>query len=206
MRTVQSSYERLEGQAEAGQFDDSYNEILDLSEQEAANNASVMNVLDGLTPEPTGSPADSIQKWMIEFLNSVSSDLLARWRGALFSLNPENPDAARHFCTSAREVITQILEIKAQDAEVFSLLPECERTERGNPTRRAKIRFFLHRRQLFDEHLEEFVERDIEGVVQLFRVFNDGTHGSAGTFDYQQLTAIRKRVEDGIAFLSKIVG
>ena len=38
--------------------------------------------------------------------------------------------------------------------------------------------------------------------MQLFRIFNDGTHGLAGTFDFLQLNAIKKRVEDGIMFLA----
>lgn len=96
------------------------------------------------------------------------------------------------------EIITQILEIKAPDADVFALLPSCETTDRGNPTRRSKIKYFLHRQDMTEDTFEEFVENDMENIVQLFRVFNDGTHGPAGTFDLPQLNAIRKRVEDGI--------
>ena len=43
--------------------------------------------------------------------------------------------------------------------------------------------------------------QDMQNIVDLFRIFNDGTHGSAGTFDMQMLSVIRKRVEDGIFFL-----
>lgn len=96
--------------------------------------------------------------------------------------------------------------MKAPDADVFALLPTCDRTERGNPTRRSKIRYFLHRQGMPEATLEEFVENDMENIVQLFRVFNDGTHGSAGTFDLSQLNAIKKRVEDGIMFLTEIIG
>ena len=44
------------------------------------------------------------------------------------------------------------------------------------------------------------VESDMNNVIELFEVFNEGTHGSAGAFDLPQLQAIRKRVEDGITF------
>ena len=203
--SVQSSYQRLENHADTGSLSTGYDEILDLSEREAANNAEVMNALFGDTENAEVTEDQATDSWLLDFLRKISTDLVDRWRGALFSLNPSNPDAARHFCTSAREVITQILEIKAPDAEVFSLLPNCDKTDRGNPTRRAKIRYFLHRKGLADDHLEEFIERDMEGVVQLFRLFNDGTHGSAGTFNHSQLVAIRKRVEDGISFLSRII-
>ena len=54
------------------------------------------------------------------------------------------------------------------------------------------------------DDLEDFVENDMKNVVELFEVFNEGTHGTAGTFDLGQLRAVRKRVEDGIMFLSRI--
>ena len=40
------------------------------------------------------------------------------------------------------------------------------------------------------EELEAFVEADMKNVVDLFQVFNKGTHGSAGTFTRSQLQAI----------------
>ena len=54
--------------------------------------------------------------------------------------------------------------------------------------------------------LEEFVENDLENIVQLFDIFNAGTHGTAGTFDLAQLKAIRRRVENGIMFLIEVIG
>ena len=101
--------------------------------------------------------------------------------------------------------MTQILDIYAPDNEVLVALPNCDRTDRGTPTRRAKLGFFLKRKGLGVDVLEDFVEEDMENIVQLFHVFNEGTHGSAGTFQLTQLKSIRKRVEDGIFFLSRIV-
>jgi len=57
-----------------------------------------------------------------------------------------------------------------------------------------------------EDTLEEFIEQDMDNIVKLFSIFNDGTHGSAGTFDLHQLSAIKKRVENGIVFLAEIVG
>lgn len=164
-----------------------------------------MNALAGHSNEETEPVEESLQTWLLEFLQKISGDVLDRWKGALYSLNPNNPDAARHFCTSAREVITQILETKAPDVDVFKALPNCDKTQRGNATRRSKIRYFLYKKGLSDDHLEEFVEQDMIAVVELFDVFNSGTHGSAGAFTHTQLVALRKRVEDGILFLSKII-
>ena len=204
--TLHEAYTRLEHRAETQQLDPMYNRVLDLSERETANSLEVMNRLLGteaVQEEGDGSIEDAA---LIEELRGISEDLDDRWRGAVFALNPRNPDAARHFCTSAREIITQILEIKAPDVEVFRLLPNCDRTERGNPTRRAKIKYFLHRKGMTEDTLEEFVEEDIENIVRLFNVFNSGTHGTAGTFNFQQLAAIRKRVQEGILFLTEVIG
>jgi hypothetical protein len=137
-------------------------------------------------------------------LGRFSEELENRWKGAVFALNPNNPDAARHFCASAREVLTQILEVKAPTDVVLAAMPECDRTEHGKPTRRARVRYFLHRKGLRDDILEEFIVQDVQNVIDLFEVLNDGTHGSAGKFNLQQLYIIRKRVEDGVMFLSRV--
>ena len=202
---VQTAYTRLEDAAERGQFDERYNELLDLSEREAANSAGLMNAL---IDEPVAADAPlshSTESPLTPILQSISNDLGQRWHGAIFSLSPQNPDAARHFCTSAREIIAGILNTKAPDDIVVSAMPNCERTQQGTPTRRAKIRYFLHVKKMEDEELESFVDNDMENVIQLFHTFNEGTHGAAGTFNHAQLQAIRKRVEDGIIFLSRLV-
>ena len=201
--SLNDTYNYLDQRSESGNLETKYNYFLDLSEKEAANSVEVLNSL--LHSEEHQLSNYLNDSTFTDELQKISVDLDSRWRGAVFSLNPNNPDAARHFCTSAREVITQILEIKAPDNEVIELLPECTYTDQGKPTRRSKIKFLLHRKGLPDDDFEMFVEEDMQNIVELFRVFNDGTHGSAGTFDLHQLSAIKKRVEDSILFLSQLV-
>ena len=206
VRTLQKSYSRLEASADSQQLDARYNRLLDLSEREAANSAEVTNHILGDEEAGSGAVDGLADADLLDGLRRISTDLNDRWNGAVFSLHPQNPDAARHFCTSAREILTQILQLKAPDDDVVTLLPDCELTQDGSPTRRSKIRYFLARRDMMAESLEQFVEDDIENIVQLFSVFNKGTHGVAGTFDLPQLRAVRKRVENGIAFLLDIIG
>lgn len=164
-----------------------------------------MNALLGEASAAGGGP-DAPESPLTPILQALSADLGARWKGAPFSLSPINPDAAHHFCTSAREVIARLLDEHAPDAMVMAAMPDCERTpQRGTPTRRAKIRYFLHRQGLDSDDLADFVEDDMKNVVELFEVFNEGTDGAAGAFDLDQLRAVRKRVEDGIMFLSRVV-
>jgi hypothetical protein len=206
VENLHQSYSRLENYAESRKLDSRYNRFLDLSERETANSLVVTNRILG-DKNAGDTPAEELENAeLLDGLRKISPNLDDRWKGAVFSLNPKNPDAARHFCTSAREIINQILEIKAPDADVFSLLPNCDTTDRGNPTRRSKIRYFLHRHGMAEDALEDFVENDMENIVQLFHIFNVGTHGEAGTFDFQQLNAIKTRVEDGIMFLTEIIG
>lgn len=202
---VHSAYQRLEQAADAGQLDQRYNEILDLSEREAANSAGLVNAFAGDTEQTYGAAPDEPDSPVTSFLEIISPDLADRWRGALYSLSPRNPDAARHFCTSAREIVARILQIKAPDDAVAAAAPDCDRTPQGTPTRRAKLRYLLRVRGLNQADLEAFVESDISNVVELFEVFNSGTHGTAGAIKLTQLQALRKRVEDGIAFLAHLV-
>ena len=206
VRTLQRSYGRLETSADSHQLDARYNRLLDLSEREAANSAEVTNRILG-DQEAAARSVDTLEgAELLDGLRGISADLDDRWNGAVFSLNPQNPDAARHFCTSAREIFAQILQMKAPDADVIELLPDCDRTPDGRPTRRSKIRYFLTYKDMAAESLEQFVEDDIENIVQLFNVLNKGAHGVAGTFDLSQLGAVRKRVENGIMFLTEIIG
>ena len=84
-------------------------------------------------------------------------------------------------------------------------MPGRELTQQGTPSRRAKIRYFLRKNGMNQEELENLIETDMNNVVDLFHIFNKGTHGSAGAFNRSQLQAIRMRTEDGIMFLCGLI-
>lgn len=201
---VHRSYAVLEHYAESDAYSGSLDRFLDLSERETANAVSVMNALEGDTPEneAQGDPPESA---IDQILVAISQDVADRWKGALFALNPQNPDAGRHFCTSARELLSELFERYAKDEEVKTALPNCELTQHGKPTRRTKILYFFHQHDISEEAIADFVEDDMDNVIQLFRVFNDGTHGSSGRFEHSQLLAIRARVESAVSFLWSII-
>ena len=136
-------------------------------------------------------------------MQNVSADLNNRWKGAIFAINPQNPDAARHFCTSAREIFTEFIELKAPDEAVFQYNPNCQKTNQGNATRREKIKYMM-RNSNMDESVISFAEADITNILELFHVLSDGTHGPAGRYSYQNLLQVKKRVEQGIYFLCEI--
>lgn len=205
VQALQRTFVRVETKAASGSLGPSSGLLLDLSEREAANSVEVLNTLLAPAQGSVDAPPDLRETSLEDELADISPDLRRRWHGALFALDPQNPDAARHFCASSREILTLILEREAPDEEVFQALPECSTTQNGRPTRRAKVQFFLKRKGIDDGDLEEFVEQDLENVVTLFGLFNEGTHGSAGKFDLHQLAAIKRRVEDAIQFLYGLV-
>lgn len=203
--TLRQSFERIESSEAAGTWE-AGSELFDLTEGETANSVAVLNALLA-EPEDSEAPEDedSLRTTVITAeLAAISPDLDSRWRGALFALSPRNPDAARHFCTSSREILTSILEQSAPDDKVLAALPDADLTHDKRVTRRSRIRYCLERRGNYDQELEVFVDEDISNVVELFRDFNRGTHGSAGAYTFRQLSAIKRRVEDAILFLCRI--
>lgn len=180
-------------------------EFLDLSERENANSLAASNALDADDEHASEAESSLLASSKIaNELSSISLDLDNRWKGALFSLNPNNPDAARHFCTSAREIFIQMLDIHAPDREVLTRFPSCERTDKGFPTRKWKIRHILAKGGIVSDQAVNFVDEDVSNILQLFGVFNLGTHGSSGQLDFKKLLALKERVEDGIGYLSTI--
>jgi hypothetical protein len=181
-------------------------QFLDLGSDEAANSVYLANALDG-----DGDPDDAFTEdelrapSMRSELASFGEDLVNRWVGALYALSPQNPDAARHFCTSAREVVIAMLDTSASDGEVKGADPSCELTDSGAVTRRSKIQYLLRRHGVTAAGITDIVSGDMDNLLSLFRTFNDGTHGHSGRFTISELSAIRTRVEAAIRFVHTVV-
>ncbi len=201
--TVYQSYQRLEKRAEQGAYSDAFNPVLDLAEREAANSAELETALAQEPTDTETEPQVTADPGLLAKLAAIGADLADRWRGALYALSPVNPDAARHFCTSARELFVRILDVTAPETAVRAS-QICELTADGRTTRRSKIQYILSRQGLSDDALQTFVEHDVENILELFRVFNEGTHGSAGKYGAYQLSLIKTRVEDGLNFLTAL--
>lgn len=142
-QTLRQSYERLERASELGTWavDD---EIFDMVENETANSAAVLNALDN--PEAAAGYDPELQQTVLASeLLDISQDSHSRWQGAIYALSPVNQDAARHFCTSSREVLVGIFDLEAPDEVVRAAKPNVALTEHGQTQRREKIRYCLKR-------------------------------------------------------------
>lgn len=205
--SLNQKYNNLESQESILKDRPFGNEFLDLSEKENANSLELTNLLeeDEKQENKNNFNVNSLKNSKIsEILLSNSEELSKRWDGALYSLNPENPDASRHFCTSAREVYIQILDGHAPDDNVRNLYPNCEKTDKGFPTRKIKIIYMLEKAGINIPDAINFVDENVNNVLKLFKIFNEGTHGSTGKFSFDKLLAIKQRVEDGIIYLDSI--
>jgi hypothetical protein len=192
---LSAHYDRIEYAGSANE------EILAAAERESSNSVAVAYALNA----DAGALAESKEDTgILDYLADLSNDLCDRWRGALFALNPANTDAARHFCTSVREIFSEILDRWADNEAVIAADANCEKTQQGTPSRRAKIRFLLKQKGADSPEMLGFVEKDIDDILQLFPVFNKATHGVAGTLTFASLQALRQRVEGGIMFLATI--
>lgn len=204
VENLQQSFTRLE----ASGGGTSYPNLLDLSEREAANSADAASaLLSPVDPEESelAAEVERLQATTItDELKSFSTDLDDRWNGALFSLNPKNPDAARHFCTSARETVSSLLKLAAPDDAVKSANPNYFRTPKGDISRRARIHYCLASKGDPPSELVEFVEADIDNLIDLFDDFNSGTHGESGRFPLSELAALKNRVEDAVKFVFQV--
>lgn len=200
---LHTTYARLDSSAALRSLSPSENFFLDLSENEAANSAEALNAI--LFPEAV-RPADSSlqQSAITDELAVISEELDSRWRGALFSLHPNNPEASRHFCTSARELFNEILDIKAPNSAILAASPNCALTELGQPTRRARIAFLLAGKDIRLPEAADFADEDVANIIELLEILNSGTHGGLGHFQLASLSIIKRRVEDGLIFLSRL--
>ncbi len=199
---LHTAFRRVDLAAESELWGAEGNALVDLAEAETANSAAATNAL--LAPAADAVPPSEGTVLTDELL-VLSEDLHQRWQGALFSINERNPDAARHFCTSSREIITKVIDLNAPNQAVLAALPKCRRTENGSPIRREKITYLLGRSDANYASLGDFIDTDVDDVLQLFRVFNDSAHGRAGALDLAALRALKGRVEGAIRFLSAVV-
>jgi hypothetical protein len=197
-RVLNEAYQRVDAEAES--WSEAGVSLADLAEAETANSAAATNALLGEQAELARE-----ETIITDELRVISDDLDKRWRGALFSLDSRNPDAARHFCTSSREILTRVIDLEAPDDLVLAAVPSCAKLDDGRPIRRDKIGYLLSRSGADYESMRNFVETDVDDVMKLFRVFNDATHGDAGTMDLDALRALKRRVEGAIRFLFAIV-
>ena len=179
-------------------------DIFNAIENEDANNLELSNVVLN-NDEVENSDVDLDESNISAKLIKISTDLNDRWKGALFSLNPNNPEAARHFCTSTREILKVLIDDRIKDKDVIDSNPQCDKTNYGSPTRKEKIKYAMNKKGISDELIIEFTDSNIENTISLINELSNGTHGHSNKYSLNQLKSFKKRFEDSINFVCEYV-
>ena len=90
-------------------------------------------------------------------------------------MKSNNPDKVRHTIASLRELLTAILHRFSPDDQVRTSLPDEKWYHEGKPTRRARLHFILQRKHA-STLLLDFLDKDIEATLELFELYQRGTH------------------------------
>lgn len=190
---------------EAYEFGNINEKIYDDIERENENNLELANVVLN-NSEIDNSNVNLNQSEISSMLLNISQDLKARWDGALFSLSPSNPEAARHFCTSTREILKVLIDDGINNKEVVQDNPNCEKSPNGStPSRRSKVIYAMKKKGYSDKLVAEFAVEDIENTISLITELSNGTHGSANKYSIDQLKSFKKRFENSIYFICKYI-
>ena len=140
----------------------------------------------------TPTPVTSInQNIPLSLERLIASCLERRRRGALFALDPRNPDASRHFLHERSRNLHRHPGTACSRRRRVPGVSDCPKTDTGRPTRRARIQFALHQKGLLTAPLEQFIDDDVDDIVALFKLFNTGTDGEAANIAFSSLVAIK---------------
>jgi hypothetical protein len=139
---------------------------------------------------------------LILLLSEIDANLIIPLQGARLSLTSTNPDRARHFATSLRELFTHVVHALAPDHEVKAWSNMPEHFEKGRATRRARLLYIC--RGLNQDRFSEFVEKDITAVLAFLQLFQRGTHQVVAEYSDLQLRMMLVRMESSIRFLLEI--
>ena len=135
-------------------------------------------------------------------LLSLNAGLIRLWEGAVSALKSDNPDRARHFATSLRELLTHVMHELSPDVEIKKWNPDQKLYDKNRPTRRARLLFIC--RNINHGPFSDFVEKDVEAVLAFVQLFQQGTHAIDIPYTEDQLLALKTKMEGVIRFLISI--
>ncbi len=135
-------------------------------------------------------------------LSQVDSRLIRLWEGAKQTIKSDNPDKARHFSISIRELLTHVLHKLAPNEEIRRWTSEEEYFHEGNPTRKARLMYIC--RKISAEPFERFFEKDVAATLEFMDLFQDGTHAVQPSMTDKHLQAFKARAEATIKYILEV--
>jgi hypothetical protein len=133
----------------------------------------------------------------------LDSGLVVMIDGARSALRSSNPDRIRHVLTSYRELCTHVLHFLSPDDAIKEWSNSPDDYSNGRPTRKARMRYIC--RNINHGPFTGFMEKDIETMVKLFDLLNQGTHQITTSFTDRQIDALRNRAESTVHFMLMMI-
>lgn len=137
-----------------------------------------------------------------ELIGNLNVELMGLLHGARQSLESINPDKVRHFATSLRELFTHVLHALSPDEKIKNWSSSPDHYDKGKPTRRARLLYIC--RSLNHDPFSDFLEKDIDAVLEFLRLFQRGTHEIISPYTDFQLKMMLVRMESTLRFLLEI--
>ena len=129
-----------------------------------------------------------------QLLRELNPDLITPLNGARYVLlDSKNPDRVRHFIVSLRELFTHVLHQLAPNNKIKNWSTSSKHYHNGNPTRRARLLYIC--RELNNKPCLNFLNIDIESVLDLLDLFQSGTHKVKTELSDEQLNLMLMRME-----------
>lgn len=135
-------------------------------------------------------------------ISKLNNDLLKLLDGARQALVSDNPEKGRHFAISLRELFTHILHDLAPDTKVRAWTENPKYFSNRKPTRKARLLYIC--RDINHGPFSDFIQKDIDAVLEFLNLFQRGTHKVIISYTDAQLLAMHIRMESAIRFLLEI--
>ena len=135
-------------------------------------------------------------------LPRIDSALFRLWAGANQALTSDNPDRVRHFSTSVRELMTNVLHHLSPDDKVKQWSSNPNFYKDGRPIREARLMYIC--RDINVGPFQKFVQMDVATTTEFINLFHEGTHKIKSSFTEKQLLALKAKAESTLNFLMEI--
>jgi len=129
---------------------------------------------------------------LTELLNDLNPQLPVLLLGARTVIETQHADYVRHFATSLRELLTQVLHLLAPDDHLRAWSTDPSDYHNGRPTRRARIRYIT--RNVHD-FFGGFLITDVDAVLEFLDAFQKGTHALQPGFTPTDVLDLKIRME-----------
>ncbi|MFL6193969.1 MAG: hypothetical protein ACJ75H_07335 [Thermoanaerobaculia bacterium] len=219
-RLVQS-YDKISKRSDSKAEKDLPRELKSIPTAEAFTSAEVVEeIAFSAREEPTETEIEERQFRRI-VLQDLSEDTSVRlevvlaglgpeftdvWRGAVQIHQTDNPERARYFTSSCRTLFDEVLDrfapVGSTKAWLGELKPE-DMDSQGNPKRRVRVRYMCRNLEN-SSGFAEFMEQDIDDVMELYQRYNKGVHRLKPSFSKEELDALKAKAAQHLLSLVKL--